>query len=101
MGDDGYGVDKKGMKDLAGKLRECGSDLNQMETPLRSHPCVADEMGEFATGAFANFYGAWCQETDVIMDALGELATKLEQSEGSYSSIDSAHGAVFGKAIVN
>jgi uncharacterized protein YukE len=97
---DGYGVDKQGMGQLAGKMRECSTELGDVETPLRSRTCGSqDELGEFAAGAFNNFFGAWSQETDVIMSALGELATKLEQSAGTYSSVDSAHAGVFGRVI--
>jgi uncharacterized protein YukE len=69
-----------------------------VEKPLRARNCSSsDELGEFAGGAFANFFGAWSQETDVIIDALGELATKLEKSAGTYSSIDAEHRTGFAK----
>ncbi|MEV4314423.1 hypothetical protein [Actinocrispum sp. NPDC049592] len=95
---DGYEADKKGMTELAGDLRDEGRALGEVERPLRGRSCGSeDELGEFASGAFSNFYGAWCQETDVIIDALGELATKLEQSAGTYSSVDAEHGRGFAK----
>jgi uncharacterized protein YukE len=95
---EGYGVDKKGMTDLASDLRDCGRALGEVESPLRSRNCASEgELGEFANGAFANFFGAWSQESDVIIDAMGELATKLEQSAGTYSSVDAAHGSTFAK----